>query len=62
MEGKNSLVELLLSDEERRKGLIIHRDTYGNNALHLAAYVKDKKLAKILITSGVDINATNNVI
>lgn len=60
-EERINLIELLLSEEERKKGMVMHRDIYGNNALHIAAYGKNKELVKLLIDSGVDTNATNKV-
>lgn len=56
------MVEVLLSDGERRKGLVMQRDIYRNNALHLAAYGRDKDLVKMLVEAGVDPNANNNVV
>eukprot|EP00826_Nyctotherus_ovalis_P019031 TRINITY_DN157_c0_g1_i17.p1 TRINITY_DN157_c0_g1~~TRINITY_DN157_c0_g1_i17.p1 ORF type:complete len:137 (-),score=40.85 TRINITY_DN157_c0_g1_i17:542-952(-) len=62
IEERKSLVEMLLSDKERRKGLVMQRDIYKNNALHLAAYGRDKELARMLIEAGVDADAANNVV
>ena len=56
-----TVFEILFNNDDRKKTLLLQKDKYGNNGLHLAIYDKSEEDIKLLIDSGIDINTKNDV-